>query len=340
MTREEFKKAVFERDKWCVICGNNPVDAHHILERRLFPDGGYVPDNGVALCARCHLQAEATLINPDLLRRKAGITRVVLPPHLPADDSYDKWGNVILPDHSRLPGELFYDESVQKILDPGIKFRTHTKYPKTPHLPWSDGVLKDDFVHLPRFQSYADVVITEKMDGENTTLYHDYIHARSLDMSYHQSRTWVKNLHAKIAHEIPEHWRICGENLYAKHAIAYRDLPSFFMVFAIFSGSTCLSWEDTVDYCGVLGLHTVPVRWGPGMWLADQMPKYLQSNPFEPWYSDEIEGYVIRSDGAFEINRFRDNIAKYVRPNHVTPDTQNWKAKQVIPNQLKVTTNV
>jgi 5-methylcytosine-specific restriction endonuclease McrA len=37
MTRNEFRQAVFERDNYrCVICGDPAVDAHHIIERRLF----------------------------------------------------------------------------------------------------------------------------------------------------------------------------------------------------------------------------------------------------------------------------------------------------------------
>lgn len=37
LTREEFKQQVFERDEHCcVVCGKPAVDAHHILERRLF----------------------------------------------------------------------------------------------------------------------------------------------------------------------------------------------------------------------------------------------------------------------------------------------------------------
>lgn len=60
---------------------------------------------------------------------------------------------------------------------------TRTKYPRIPHLPWSPGRLEDDIAldsieHLERLE---DVVVTEKLDGENTTLYHDYLHARSVD---------------------------------------------------------------------------------------------------------------------------------------------------------------
>jgi hypothetical protein len=41
LTREEFKRQVFARDGHCAFCQLPPVDAHHILERRLWPDGGY-----------------------------------------------------------------------------------------------------------------------------------------------------------------------------------------------------------------------------------------------------------------------------------------------------------
>ncbi|MGC5412734.1 RNA ligase family protein, partial [Streptomyces sp. DT225] len=58
--------------------------------------------------------------------------------------------------------------------------RTH--YPRTPHLPWSPGATSDD-VRMTDLAALAgtEVVVTEKLDGENTTLYADGLHARSLD---------------------------------------------------------------------------------------------------------------------------------------------------------------
>ena len=42
LTRDEFRAAVLRRDGGrCLLCGGQADDAHHILERRLFPDGGY-----------------------------------------------------------------------------------------------------------------------------------------------------------------------------------------------------------------------------------------------------------------------------------------------------------
>ena len=101
------------------------------------------------------------------------------------------------------------------------------KYPRTFHLPWSPGVNRDDqiLVGVDYFRG-QQVIVTEKLDGENTSMYSDHFHARSLDSRHHPSRAWVKTLHGGIKHEIPSGWRICGENLYARHSIHYRGLPT------------------------------------------------------------------------------------------------------------------
>lgn len=59
--RENFRRATFTRDKYvCRVCVNaGKLDAHHITDRHLMPNGGYVPENGISLCERCHLKAEA-----------------------------------------------------------------------------------------------------------------------------------------------------------------------------------------------------------------------------------------------------------------------------------------
>ena len=67
--RKSFRSAVFERDGYmCRCCGfkssaeraDDELDAHHITDRNEMPNGGYVAQNGVSLCAECHLIAEAT----------------------------------------------------------------------------------------------------------------------------------------------------------------------------------------------------------------------------------------------------------------------------------------
>ena len=208
---------------------------------------------------------------------------------------------------------------------------SRVKYPRIPHLPWSSGRSDDDIAldSIEHFERLHDVVVTEKLDGENTTLYCDYLHARSLDSKTHPSRDWIKQFHAKIRRDIPQDFRICGENLYAKHSIFYDALTTYFYVFAIFQEDTCLSWDETVEWSQLLGLETVPVLYR-GQWDETAIKACWTGKSV---FGKDQEGYVVRNANRFKFEDFRNNTAKYVRANHVTTD-QHWMHEAIIPNQL------
>lgn len=316
MTRGEFRDSVLARDGYkCVLCGSPADAAHHIMERRLFSDGGYHAENGSAVCEACHWRLESTEVSPGEVREAAGITKVVLPEHLYADQRYTKWGDPVLEDGTRLKGELFDDPSVRKVIAPYLHlYDERVKYPRTHHLPWSAGVTDDDRV-MKDFEAAfegREVVVTAKFDGENTSLYRDHIHARSLDGRSHPSRDWVKNLHSRMAHDIPQGWRVCGENLYAVHQIRYRALASYFLGFSVFdSANHCLSWDETLEWLALLGLAAVPeIYRGPPdpETIHRAWQEYAESTP-----EGISEGYVARDAGAFHYRQFRERVAKYVR---------------------------
>lgn len=96
-----------------------------VVERRLFPDGGYYLDNGALLCERHHLEAEETTISCEELRGMCGFKNIVLPPRLYPDTRYNKWGNLSLDNGMRLKDELFDDPSVQKVLNKVIHLFTN-----------------------------------------------------------------------------------------------------------------------------------------------------------------------------------------------------------------------
>lgn len=336
MTRDDFRNAVFERDGHkCVICQDTAKDAHHIMERRLFSDGGYYIDNGASLCERHHIEAEQTIISPQDLRDIIGILKPIIPEHLYADQEYDKWGNFVLPNGKRLKGELFYDESVQKVLKSGNVldlFDKHVKYPRTYHVHWSQ-LGKDDKM-LPNDNNFhnKEVVVTIKMDGENTTMYNDYIHARSIDGNSHPSRNWVKGLWSQISYLLDDNMRLCGENLYAKHSIAYNNLPSYFMVFSIWIDHKCLSWEDTEAYTKILGLNHVPV-----IYKGIYNKKAIELAFAEYQKKDNAEGFVIRLAEEFEYGQFKNCVAKYVKPEFrqiVNNAHGHWISQKIEPNKL------
>jgi hypothetical protein len=185
------------------------------------------------------------------------------------------------------------------------------KYPRTPHLPWSEKVGKDDrkigFSDINKFY-HKDIVITEKMDGENFTLYSNYLHARSKDSGDHVSRHWLKNFHSEIKHHIPKNWRICGENLWAKHSISYKDLPSFFLGFSMWDdNNVCLSWQETIEYFELIGIEPVPVLYaGQTDTIEIFMDIQTEMN------SNQSEGYVVRIADEFHFKDFRYCTAKFV----------------------------
>ena len=306
LTRDEFRTQVLERDSnTCVLCDKSAVDVHHIIDRKCFTDGGYYIDNGISLCSEHHLGAEKGIISCDTLRSKANIETIVLPDEFDETLNYNKWGEV---------------------LAEGNKF----KYSRTKHFPWSEGVTNDDKIitDLNQFEG-QEVVCSVKMDGENQSLMREYYYARSLDSNNHPSRNWVKGLWGSIRHDIPDKWRICGENLYAKHSIFYDDLPSYFMVFNIWNEeNVCLSWDDTLDYCYLLNLVPVKVIYR-GVFDINIINKlHLQLDP------EKDEGFVMRLSDSFKYTDFSKYVVKWVRANHVNTD-EHWSSQKIVPNNLK-----
>jgi ATP-dependent RNA circularization protein (DNA/RNA ligase family) len=207
--------------------------------------------------------------------------------------------------------------------------KQYIKYPRTFHLPWSEGITDDDKV-LKNISHFIDkeIVVSEKMDGENTTMYKDFIHARSIDSKYHPSRSWVNNFWASIAHLIPDGWRICGENLYAVHSIHYNNLKSYFYGFSVWNNyNECLSWDETITFFNNIGIIHVPVLYR-GM-FDEKIIKSLWSGDLK----ENGEGYVVRCVDSFKYDEFNKNVAKFVRSNHVQTDT-HWMHTKIKRNSL------
>jgi hypothetical protein len=258
----------------------------------------------------------------------------VLPPHLEQGESYTKWGDIILADGRRAPGELFHEPSVQKALaDGGVldRYTQYVKFPRTYHVPWSPGASDDDKVlsSLDHFEG-RDVVITLKLDGQNSTVYSDgYVHARSIDSRSHPSQNWFKNFAAGIAYELPQGWRAVFEDVAIEHSIHYRDLPSYGFLIAIWNErNECLSWDETGEWAALLGVQTVPVLYR-GVFDAAN----LRSFEAPAIYADEPEGWVIRVADRFAYGEFRNSTAKWVRPNHVQTD-EHWRHRELVWNDL------
>lgn len=203
------------------------------------------------------------------------------------------------------------------------------KYPRTKHFSFSPGIGSDDKVQhdLSRLEG-KPCFFSIKMDGENTSLYSDGIHARSLDSRHHPSRDWVKQFHNQVAHLIPKGWRICGENLYAQHSIGYDSLPSYFLGFSIWDENNyCLSWDDTLIWFDLIGITAVSgVR-------ATYSNEIMQAS-IRNFNVSKDEGIVVRTIEGFHYDDFDKHVVKWVRVNHVQTN-KHWSQQEIIPNKLR-----
>lgn len=207
--------------------------------------------------------------------------------------------------------------------------KNRQKYPRTYHLPFSLGIQSDDkkINSLDEFKN-QEVVVLLKMDGENTTMYSDdYMHARSINSNNNWTRNVAKTIHANIKKDIPEGYRLCCENLYAKHSIFYPEnyLEGYVYLLSVWNEKNeCLSWDETLIYAELLDLPT---------------PKELYRGIYDEKKLKEIannldtsieEGFVVRLTKKFEYNNFSNCVTKFVRKGHVQTD-QHW-IKNAIPN--------
>lgn len=208
-----------------------------------------------------------------------------------------------------------------------------TKYPRTKHLPWSNPSSEDKVISYTELFHNDNVgrtfIVTEKLDGENTTLYNDGWHARSLDSKSNVTHTHLLGLWGSIKHQIPDEMRICGENIYAKHSVKYEDAKApFFYVFSIWWNDFCLPWWDTIDWCNKLSLNIVPAY--GGVVIMNDLKELIEGLYNEQSYlgTDGAEGYVIRKAEAFGKDDFERSVVKFVRPNHVQSEA-HWTKKKI-----------
>ncbi|MEX3983903.1 RNA ligase family protein [Paraburkholderia sp. EG287A] len=207
---------------------------------------------------------------------------------------------------------------------------TRFKYQSTPHMPFSPGTTRADKIlkSLSHFEG-EEVVLMLKRDGENTNLYTDGFHAKSVDSKHHPSRDWLAAWHATFAHDIPPGYRVCGENMYALHSIAYTDLESYFEGFSVWDHTnTALDWDETLEMFSLLDIVPVPVKWR-GIFDIREVKRIIAGLDLE-----KEEGIVMRKAGRIRYEDFGMSYAKWVRPNHVQT-SDHWMHEAVVPNKLR-----
>lgn len=221
------------------------------------------------------------------------------------------------------------------------------KYPRTFHLPWSECVHDDD----KRIESLAvfegqEIVVTEKMDGENTSLYCDGMHARSIDSPNNFTRSWCQRLQATLAPDIPAGYVFNGENVGWRHSIHYQHLQGFFYLFAIWDDhEQRLAFDDLVEWAHVLDIPLPRVLYR-GVFDEQRLRQIARDitqhnerhRRGETPDADRMEGYVISLTRSIARSEFAQATAKFVIKDHLQPNkgdqVEHW-LKHTAPNNLQ-----
>ncbi len=208
------------------------------------------------------------------------------------------------------------------------------KYPRTYHFPFSPGTTQDDKISADWMTiTQHALVVTEKLDGENTCLKKSGVFARS-----HSAPTrnpWAQNtwpIWDRIQHDLDD-LEIFGENLYGIHSIEYSQLSAYFYVFGIRSGMQWLSWAEVQQWCFLMDLPVVPVFQTGVFTPAGLQTKILEGMKAPSALGGIREGFVVRTEASFMEDDFGQNVLKYVRANHVQTDehwTRNWRKAQLV----------
>jgi hypothetical protein len=210
-----------------------------------------------------------------------------------------------------------------------------SKYNRTYHLPWSPGTTSDDRIS-PSVDSLIgiDIVITEKLDGENCGMTKDGVYARS--HAAFTTSPWsreVRQIHERIKRDLSEGVFLFGENMEGIHSIEYSNLTSYFYIFGVRDNNIWISWDAVEEYSYLLDLPTVPVLFKGQVNSGKELKELTESLTSQPSsLGGKREGIVVRNADMFHNDDFAKNVLKWVRKGHVNTDehwTRNWKKAKI-----------
>ena len=223
-----------------------------------------------------------------------------------------------------------------------------TKYERTYHFPWSEGTTSDDrFLETTEHLINEEIVITEKLDGENSGITKKGAYARS--HAAFTTNAWaemVRNLQASLSNSLNDDEFLFGENMEGIHSLEYRNLKKPFYLFNVAirkeDGFYFQSWDTIVEYSKILNLELVPVLFRGTVGSEKELKELTLDllnvrsvlEPYDVKSGGKVnmEGLVARRTCEFKSDMFKIYAGKWVRKNHVKTDehwTRNWQRADI-----------
>ncbi len=137
----------------------------------------------------------------------------------------------------------------------------------------------------------------------------------------------MKAFAAGIAPQLAEDERIVGEYLFARHSIAYSELPNYFLGFAWIKAEVVQPWVATLTRFAELGITAVPELY------RGRFTTQVVADVIADLNLDKQEGFVVRTSAAFKEEDMHTHLAKYVREGHVQSE-MHWMNAELVRNGL------
>ena len=204
-------------------------------------------------------------------------------------------------------------------------------YPRTMYVPYTPSHSpRDRTLSMKDMENFVGkrIIITEKLDGTNTTLYNGRVYTRSGNRSRHKIHGMVKKYHAWKVWDAP---KLHGEDIYAVHSLEYDAVApdKTFYAFHYRLGRQFMSWDELVDYTTELDIPTVPLLFDGILDSVEEVQKkHMEIFKIGSTMGSKPEGAVMRIAGRISAKEFSKDMCKAVRRDHVQTDkhwSRNWK---------------
>lgn len=232
------------------------------------------------------------------------------------------------------------------------------KYPRTKHIYGSNIQKGDDdkYVHLSELLNKY-LVIEEKMDGSNSGISFEsdelklqsrghFLRGGPREMQFEQFKSWA-NLHKDTFYELlGNKYVMFGEWMFAKHSIAYDNLPHYFLEFDLYDkeNKVFLSTEERRKKLEGYPVVSVKVLFEGIIKTEKEFENLLKDLVIESEFivnekNKLMEGlYFKQEEKDLTVDRF-----KYVRQEFIqkiVETGEHWSNFMITPNRLKDGINI
>ena len=229
------------------------------------------------------------------------------------------------------------------------------KYPRTPHLFGSTGTTDDKRLgttESARILADPTLIVEEKLDGTNVGIHFSatgqlilqcrgHLITEGMHPQYDLFKQWATVKRPALEQRLQNRYLLFGEWLYARHTVAYHQLPHYLFEFDIYDkvDHAFLSLERRLVLLDGLGIPTVPVI-HRGRLPRSELESLIGPSSYSSQFvhpttgrtDNRMEGLYLRTEAEGVVTA----RAKFVRPEFVEKLQQSihWQQQTLTPNTL------